>query len=869
MPAPAAPRTAGGRATVFGGGAREAAASPLLAAAAAVQAAGAMGVPAGSVEQFLLAELASRDAEIAALRGQLLGLQCAALRGEGPGPSPTPPPSELLAPPSSPPAPQALRAPAGTPQAAQRLLRAGSGGGGRGADAPRGSAPSGSAQRRAAPARSTPELESPVTAPASGGHSIESGAAPAAQDSLCSSRHSDQGSQCVPSSLPPTPRRSHGSHSGDDGDAFRIRVQSPSPPPERDRVRTPGERAGSPGELPGVAPLLQALRHDPIFEEVATALGDLRALSRCCGELGDRLARYCTVSLQVAKARYTLEPGVASEAGAEALDAALARRRRAVFGARWRRTHRRFAAVDMHSFMASSLAPRFNTVIINVNHPKVCFRRGPPGLQPEVNPAVRDRGLNVGVLSTLHSSIDRRWEDYVDAFRWLKGRNVRLFYPRASVPHMVGILGAVSQLNIRPSALVIDVCLVKPKWFPGIEFIKQYPNIFLLPEIPPKESLDEGEGARIRQKFNRYLSSFAAAGASVYVVLPTSIAHEVGAEEQTARVNVLSLPLPERDGPVGLREYPLLELLTALDSVLDDSFTLHVPAEREAPGGPAATFSPAAGGGGSYRYAPSQVFRFHRAQRRFGDDDDGHSDSCSVLSVSSHGSRGSSRSGFRAGDCGRRSGSLFLGGGAVPCAAAAEHAGAGGHPAPAAGEGRQRLLALLDEVERLFSQERGGQLPAPCRRAAMASPPPSRTLPAAAGIDSRSPSPPRRAAGGSRGRSATAGAILASGFAPPAAAAASQRAAQRSTGGSAGGGSDPEELGQCSEAMAFTAAERRTTLTVAEEDGFTLSITTEPTERPQSRDDLQWAWAGAAQPAGDAAPRPPAPGAGGGDASAG
>eukprot|EP01064_Diplonema_japonicum_P033598 TRINITY_DN666_c1_g1_i1.p1 TRINITY_DN666_c1_g1~~TRINITY_DN666_c1_g1_i1.p1 ORF type:complete len:901 (+),score=203.18 TRINITY_DN666_c1_g1_i1:95-2797(+) len=435
-----------------------------------------------------------------------------------------------------------------------------------------------------------------------------------------SSLESTYGSEAQ--SMPPTP-----TPDVDPEGAFKIRVVSPSPPAS----------ALQPKQA-DLSPFLNIFAHfDPISEVVFEYLGDCHPLMLTCTTLSKKIAHYCTVSLTMFKARYTLEAGVANESAYEFLDSTLFRRRRAMHP---KRLGKQQASVALHTFAQCKLKPRFNTIAFNVNSPKIYFKQGPPGLRPENNPIVEARGLNIGVLSTLRSTTQQ--VDYTSNFAWLQNRNVRLFYPRASVPHMLGMLEAVEKLSIQPETLVMDVCLVKPKWFPGIEYMRQYPNVVLVPEIPSKEALDEGEAQKIRVKFNKYLQSFATAGQCIYVVLDQNIAPEVSKEIKTNKVNVLSLPLPDKEGPIGLREYPLLELLTVLDSVFDNDFTLTVPEEREPLTPGTAVFSPAPGAGGVYKYTKRQAFSFQCSKpRKIVEDDEGGVSDSSNYSASSKGSMSS------------------------------------------------------------------------------------------------------------------------------------------------------------------------------------------------------------------------------------
>eukprot|EP01060_Flectonema_neradi_P001697 TRINITY_DN11028_c0_g1_i1.p1 TRINITY_DN11028_c0_g1~~TRINITY_DN11028_c0_g1_i1.p1 ORF type:complete len:514 (+),score=122.93 TRINITY_DN11028_c0_g1_i1:357-1898(+) len=264
--------------------------------------------------------------------------------------------------------------------------------------------------------------------------------------------------------------------------------------------------------------------------------------------------------------------------------------------------------------MITKLRFSINTLSFNVNTPgdKFSFINGPIGFNPERNNLVCERGLNIEIVSTLHSSTPPA--DYAASLKWLtegahQDTRVRMFYPRGAVPHTRAMMEAVRQLGIQPFALVMDVCLVRPKWFPNSDYFQDYPNVIIIPEIPAKDALDEGEAQRIRDKFNRYLQSFSLSGRCVYVVLDSDIAPEVAKEIRINKANVLSLPLPEKVGPIGLREYPLLEMLTVLDSVFDDGFTLNVPEERKSFSG-SKKFSPAPGAGGVYKYGQSQAFTF-------------------------------------------------------------------------------------------------------------------------------------------------------------------------------------------------------------------------------------------------------------------
>ena len=388
------------------------------------------------------------------------------------------------------------------------------------------------------------------------------------------------------------------------------------------------------------------LAHGLVSELIMDYAGDCRALVRTCSQLRGSVAQHCTVSLQLLQAWCTLEAGVHNESAYEVLSEALSRRwktctPKAVFT-------REYALASLHAFAQTQLKPAFNTLAFNVNNPLGYFVDGPQGMRPEHNRAVSARGLNLALYSTLHSSAQP--VDYSQQLKWLQSRNLRLFYPRAAVPHMLGMLECMKKLHIQPVALVIDVCLVKPKWFPAIEFIREYPNVILVPEIPSKEALEEGEAQHIKEKFNRYLQSFATAGQCIYVVLDKDIAPAVAKEVRTSKANVLSLALPAKEGPTGLREYPLLELLTTLDSVFDDDFTLTVPAEREPLSPNPAAFSPAPGAGGVYKYTEEQTFAFcppetrarHHGATGGCDDEDGggvsDSSSYSVSSVSSVGS---------------------------------------------------------------------------------------------------------------------------------------------------------------------------------------------------------------------------------------
>ena len=396
-------------------------------------------------------------------------------------------------------------------------------------------------------------------------------------------------------------------------------------------------------EEPSSRFLLLLLTYHHILDKVLHFLPENIHLLRTHRQLHPFGAQHTAVSLQVFKAYHTLEPGVPNESAYELLDGTLARRKKMLFP----KSLAALAANRLHHFTMNMLKPHFNTIAFNVNNPANSFKNGPPGMLPENNAAVANRGLNVAVFSTLHSSTSG--VDYTAQFRWMKDRRIRLIYPRAAVPHMLGMLECVKKLCIQPTALVIDVCLVKPKWFPAIEFIREYPNIILVPEIPSKEALEEGEAQHIKEKFNRYLESFTTAGQCIYVVLDESLL-EVSKEIRTSKVNVLTLRLPEKEGPTGLKEYPLLELLGVLDSVFDDDFTLTVPEEREAlvPGG---AFGAAPGAGGVYKYTASQVFSYVPSRRRqlphVADDDEGISDSSSysVSSVSSVGSSGYNRGG--------------------------------------------------------------------------------------------------------------------------------------------------------------------------------------------------------------------------------
>ena len=426
---------------------------------------------------------------------------------------------------------------------------------------------------------------------------------------------------------------------GSEADPCKIRIQSPSPP----------NQESLPYKLSRFETML--LDFVPISERLCEYVGDCNGLFETCVLLSSRIFRFCSQDLQTYIGSYTLEAGCSNESAYEILDECLKRRlkkqpnqksKKSVKQSR--RREREGRLVQLHAFMVTKLRFSLNTLSYNVNTPgdRFSFVDGPVGFYPTKNPLISERGLNIEIVSTLHSSTPPA--DYAASLKWLtegahQNTRVRMFYPRGAVPHTRALMEAVRHLGIQPSALVMDVCLVRPKWFPNIDYMQDYSNLIIIPEIPAKDALDEGEAQRIRDKFNKYLQSFSTAGHCVYVVLDRDIAPEVVKEIRINKANVLSLPLPEKVGPIGLREYPLLEMLTVLDSVFDDGFTLNVPEERESFSSSNGKFSPAPGAGGVYKYGQSQAFTFVPSNSLKHSVDPDISDSSSV------GSHGSGRRG--------------------------------------------------------------------------------------------------------------------------------------------------------------------------------------------------------------------------------
>ncbi|KAJ9452074.1 hypothetical protein DIPPA_14983 [Diplonema papillatum] len=413
-------------------------------------------------------------------------------------------------------------------------------------------------------------------------------------------------------------------------DSFRIRIVSPSSTTVISPDCAAAEKPAA-ASNPFVSMLLGCA---PVQAAVLAYAGSCEALLHVTPVLAEVINTFCVVEVERFKTEFSLEPGIANESPYERLSASLKRRWRltaargadaktgkasrsidsksASSSAFLKAYPRMLSNVRLHAFVTSQLRRQLNTIAINVNTTVSdhCLVRGPRGLDPSFNSLVRQRGVNVGATCTQHSSTQP--VDATKSFRWLINRDVRLFYPRGPVPHQLEMLRAVKALGIQPKALVLDVCLVKPKWFPAIQYMVDYTTVILVPEVPSRDALEEGEAQKIRAKFNKYLETSATAGQCLHVVLDSALAAELAKEITTSRVNVLSLDLPDKEGPIGFRGHPQIELLTLLDSVFDDSLTLTVPAERE----PIARdfFSPAPGAGGVYKYSPSLTFSFGSAQ---------------------------------------------------------------------------------------------------------------------------------------------------------------------------------------------------------------------------------------------------------------
>ena len=70
----------------------------------------------------------------------------------------------------------------------------------------------------------------------------------------------------------------------------------------------------------------------------------------------------------------------------------------------------------------------------------------------------------------------------------------------ARVPRCEGFRGPLpvpQALGLQPCTLVLDVCLFRKEWFPGLDHMDIYDNVVLLPEMIDKECLDPGEAIEV------------------------------------------------------------------------------------------------------------------------------------------------------------------------------------------------------------------------------------------------------------------------------------------------------------------------------------------------------------------------------------
>eukprot|EP01012_Entosiphon_sulcatum_P008719 TRINITY_DN14782_c0_g1_i1.p1 TRINITY_DN14782_c0_g1~~TRINITY_DN14782_c0_g1_i1.p1 ORF type:complete len:413 (-),score=54.03 TRINITY_DN14782_c0_g1_i1:1244-2461(-) len=222
---------------------------------------------------------------------------------------------------------------------------------------------------------------------------------------------------------------------------------------------------------------------------------------------------------------------------------------------------KRFKSPITHFAWYSKILSPANCICFDVDADP--YIQGPPSI-------LLANRINVGCFSRQHSKeAGTAVPRYVRSFSWMKGRTVGIFYPRGSMPHVTAMLGALQNLGVRPQTVILDVCLVRPVWFPPAEVLDGLANVIAFPELVARDLLEVTEILQMKAKFDAYRQAFCERSQHLYVLCETNQAKDLRALVP----ELLCVDrLPAKVGTLGNRASPIIELLRLLDPLQTAGF---------------------------------------------------------------------------------------------------------------------------------------------------------------------------------------------------------------------------------------------------------------------------------------------------------